>query len=330
MNLKEYNIEEKIRSFAIFLYGIGRELNTNTLNALRNDSTFKKLVRKAMIKLHPNKHRTESNKYTRLLQNALLNNPKVLGFFQQSRKQRDMTKLKFEIACIIYKDIDNDIDNLKHKFKKYIKSGEVSMNNSNSSKSKPTLREIKQILNRYGLNENLLSFSNNSPTSSSSSSSYHSFTSGSSKAGTEEANRKANEEARRKAEANRKAREEANRKAKEEARRKAEANRKAREEANRKAKAKQEVEEANRKSKRSKMFINQLDNSYEIFTKYYGKKMSCILPGRKKKYKNAIYNLHRTWYKFDTMRAIGNINVSPNVYRNYRNKILPRLSKCMK
>jgi hypothetical protein len=301
MSLKQYTIEEKIRSFAIFLYGIGRELNTNTLNALRNDSTFKKLVRKAMIKLHPNRHRTESNKYTRLLQNALLNNPKVLGFFQQSRKQRDMTKLKFEIACIIYKDIDNDIDNLKHKFKKYIKSGEVSMNNSNSSK--PTLTEIKQILNRYGLNENLLSFSNNSPTSSSSSSSFYSFTSGSSKAGTEEANRKAKEESNRKAEANRKAKEEANRKAR---------------------------EEANLKTKRSKIFINKLDHSYRRFSKYHGKKMSCIIPGRKKEYKKAIYNLHSAWYNFDTMRSIGNINVSPNVYRNYRNKILPRLSKCMK
>jgi len=58
--------------------------------------------------------------------------------------------------------------------------------------------------------------------------------------------------------------------------------------------------------------------------------MSCIIPGRKKEYKKAIYNLHSAWYNFDTMRSIGNINVSPNVYRNYRNKILPRLSKCMK
>ena len=132
------------------------ELNFNS-NSSKRYASKQTLRRKAMSKLHPNKHRTESNKYTRLLQNAQFNNDKIhREYLMVNRSPQSAFLLQVYIDFEMYK-LNGDKSKFTNKFKRYIRDGKIGSNGLMSvSKLKSIFREFQMSndLNEYYNNYN--------------------------------------------------------------------------------------------------------------------------------------------------------------------------------
>ncbi|MCH1547347.1 MAG: hypothetical protein L7S44_02140 [Flavobacteriaceae bacterium] len=207
------------RALAIIFNALELNFNSNSSKRYASNSSLRK---KAMYRLHPNKHLAEQNKYTILFKNAFSNDKIHREYLLQNRSPPSAFLLQVYIDFEMYK-LNGDKSKFDNKLKRYIRDGKIGSNGLMSiSKLKSIFREfqmsndLNEYYNNYNvvLNKNLslnnvlkkrfenakargnyINLSNNNNTKKT------------------EANRKA------KAEANRKAKEEAKRKPKEEANR---------------------------------------------------------------------------------------------------------------
>jgi len=130
------------------------ELNFNS-NSSKRYASKQTLRRKAMSKLHPNKHRTESNKYTRLLQNAQFNNDKIhREYLMVNRSPQSAFLLQVYIDFEMYK-LNGDKSKFTNKFKRYIRDGKIGSNGLMS------VTKLKSIFREFQMSNDLNEYYNN-------------------------------------------------------------------------------------------------------------------------------------------------------------------------
>jgi len=130
------------------------ELNFNS-NSSKRYASKQTLRRKAMSKLHPNKHRTESNKYTRLLQNAQFNNDKIhREYLMVNRSPQSAFLLQVYIDFEMYK-LNGDKSKFTNKLKRYIRDGKIGSNGLMS------VTKLKSIFREFQMSNDLNEYYNN-------------------------------------------------------------------------------------------------------------------------------------------------------------------------
>ena len=130
------------------------ELNFNS-NSSKRYASKETLRRKAMIKLHPNKHMGEENKYIKLFQNAQFINDKIhREYLLVNRSPQSAFLLQVYIDFEMYK-LNGDKSKFTNKFKRYIRDGKIGSNGLMS------VTKLKSIFREFQMSNDLNDYYNN-------------------------------------------------------------------------------------------------------------------------------------------------------------------------